>query len=110
MMGIMGTVSSAPKAAVTSDRLSVLRALARLLDPGVDPEIVRIAASMPREDVTRAIEGLKEMVDTLVALTPLKTAVAAAIEDLQRREAILVEREVILVKRETAINKFLEGL
>jgi hypothetical protein len=60
--------------------------------------------------VAREIEGLKEMVDTLVALTPLEANVAAAIEDLQRGEAILAEREVILVKRETAINKFLEGL
>jgi hypothetical protein len=72
MMGMMGSVSSTPKAAATSDQLSVLRALARLLDPKAGPEIARIAASMPREDVARAIEGLKEMVDTLVALTPLR--------------------------------------
>jgi hypothetical protein len=35
-----------------------------------------------------------------VALTPIEAAVAAAIEDLQRRESVLAEREVSLVKRE----------
>jgi hypothetical protein len=71
--------------------LSVLRALAGLLDPEAGPEIERLAASIPREDVRRAIEGLKEMIDTLVAMTPLEAAVAAAIEDLQRREARITE-------------------
>jgi hypothetical protein len=33
------------------------------------------------------------VIDTLVAMTPLKAAVADAIEDLKHREAILAERE-----------------
>ena len=84
MMGSMGSVGSAPRAAA-SDEISILGALARLVDPQVGPEISRIAASMPREDVRRAIEGLHECLALVSALTPLEPAVAEAIEDLQRR-------------------------
>ena len=61
-----------------------------------------------------AIEGLKEMIETLVALTPLEAAVAEAIEDLQRREAMLAEwpsgaeRESQLVKRAVAVETALK--
>jgi hypothetical protein len=50
MMGMMG---SAPSVA-TPDQISLLRALARLLDPDAAPEIARLAASLPRQDVARA--------------------------------------------------------
>lgn len=99
MMGMMGSVGSAPKA-VSSDELSVLRALARLLDPEAGPDIARLAASLGREDVRRAIEGLHECIGLITALTPIEAAVAEAIEDLERREAALVEREAKLLKRE----------
>ena len=46
----------------------------------------------------------------ITALTPLEAAVAAAIEDLQQREARLAEREARLVKRETAIKAALGDL
>jgi len=46
----------------------------------------------------------------ITALPPLEAAVAAAIEDLQRREALLAEREARLVKRETAIKAALGDL
>ena len=90
--------------------MSVLHALARLLDPDAGPEIARIAASLPREDVRHAIEGLHECIALITALTPIKAAVASAIEDLQRREAALAEREARLVKRETAISQALTCL
>ena len=68
MMGRM--MGSAPSAA--SSEMSVLRALARLLDPDAGPEIARIAASLPREDVRHAIEGLHECIALITALTRLK--------------------------------------
>jgi hypothetical protein len=80
--------------------MSILRALARLLDPEAGPEIERLAENLPREDVRRAILGLRELLDLIVSLTPVEAAVAAAIEDLQHREAVLAEREAKLVKRE----------
>jgi hypothetical protein len=105
---MMGSVGAAPRAAA-SDEMSVLRALARLLDPDAGPDIARLAASMPREDVRHAIEGLHECLALISALTPIEPAVAEAIEDLRRREATLAEREGRLVKREAAIKRALEG-
>jgi hypothetical protein len=95
-----GMIGSRAPSALPPDQLSTLRALARLLDPDAGPEIERIGASLPREDVAQALLGLKELIDTLTAMTPLEAAVAAAIEDLQQREAALAEREAKLVKRE----------
>jgi hypothetical protein len=79
----------------TTSELSTLRALARLMDPQASPEIARIAASLGREDVRRALEGLHECIGLITALTPLEVAVAEAIEDRQRREARLVKRETV---------------
>ena len=107
MMGRM-MASAAPSA--TSSELSTLRALARLMDPEAGPEIERLAASLGREDVRRALEGLHECIGLITALTPLEAAVATAIEDLQQREAAVAEREAKLVKRETAISRALTGL
>jgi hypothetical protein len=111
---MMGRMMGSAAPSVVSDELSVLRALARLLDPEAGPEIERLAASIPREDVRRAIEGLKEMIDTLVAMTPIEAAIADAIEDLKHREAMLAEREAQLVKRgaaiQTAVKAALTGL
>jgi hypothetical protein len=90
--------------------LSVLRALARLLDPEADEEIERIAANLPGEDVRHAVEELAEMMPLIRALTPIEAAVADAIEDLQRREAMLGEREARLRKREDLISRALTGL
>ena len=109
MMG-MGMIGSRAPSALPPDQLSTLRALARLLDPDAGPEIERIAASLGREDVRRALEGLHECIGLITALTPLEAAVATAIEDLQQREAALAEREAKLVKRETAIAAALGGL
>lgn len=96
---MMGTrmMGSAPSAAA---EMSVLRALARLLDPESDKEIARLAAEMPREDVRRAIEGLHELITWIRELVPLEASIGKAIEDLQTREAALAEREQRLVKRE----------
>ena len=109
MMG-MGMIGSRAPSALPPDQLSTLRALARLLDPDAGPEIERIAASLGREDVRRALEGLHECIGLITALTPLEAAVATAIEDLQQREAAVAEREAKLVKRETAIAAALGGL
>jgi len=103
MLGRMMAAGRAPSA-LPKDQLTVLYALMTLLDPENGDQIERIAASLPREDVAQALLGLKGLIDTLVA---------AAIEDLQQREAALAEREVKLVKRETAISRALarmEGL
>jgi hypothetical protein len=113
MMGrMMG--SPAPSAAA---EMSVLRALARLLDPESDKEIARLAAEMPREDVRRALEGLHELISWIRELVPLEDSIAKAIQDLQRREDLLAEREARLVKREqhaarvdAAINELAAGL
>ena len=109
MLGHMMGVGRAPSA-LPKDQLTVLYALMTLLDPANGDEIERIAASLPRDDVAQAILGLKELIDTLVAMTPLQAAVAAAIEELQQREAALAAREAKLVKRETAISRALTGL
>ena len=107
MMGMMmGSVPSA----VTSDQMSLLRALARLLDPEAVPELARLAASLPREDVARALEGLHETIALITSLTPIESAAAAAIEDLQEREARLAAREATLIKRETAIGRAIATL
>ena len=107
MMGMMmGSV--APTAA--TDQLSLLRSLARLLDPHSAPELARLAASLPRQDVAHAVEGLIELITMVRELTPIEKAVAAAIEDLERRETILAEREARLVKRETLISRALTNL
>jgi hypothetical protein len=102
---MMGRMMGSAAPSVVSDELSVLRALARLLDPKAGPEIARIAANLPREDVRRAIDGLHEAIDLIVALTPIEAAVAAAIEDLQHRESVLAEREAKLVKREERVAR-----
>jgi hypothetical protein len=109
MLGHMMGAGRAPSA-LPKDQLTVLYALMTLLDPANGDEIERIAASLPRDDVAQAILGLKELIDTLVAMTPLQAAVAAAIEELQQREAALAAREAKLVKRETAISRALTGL
>ena len=109
MLGQMMGAGRAPSA-LPKDQLTVLYALMTLLDPENGDEIEQIAASLPRDDVAHAILGLKELIDTLVALTPLEAAVAAAIEDLQQREAVLAEREAKLVKRESAISRALARL
>jgi hypothetical protein len=74
MMGMMG--STVPTA--LGSELSVLRAVARLLDPESDREIARLAANLPREDVKRAIEGLAELIQLIREMTPLEASVAAA--------------------------------
>jgi hypothetical protein len=110
MMGRM--MASAVPSAMTSE-LSTLRALARLMDPEAGPEIAPIAASLGREDMRRALEDLHECIGLITALTPLEAAVAAAIEDLQSREARLAEREAQLVKREqraAAVDRALTDL
>jgi hypothetical protein len=96
MLRMMG--SPAPTSA--SSEMSVLRALARLLDPEAGPEITKIAESLRREDVKIAILGLRELLEWITALTPVQPVIAAAAEDLQQREAALAEREAKLVKRE----------
>ena len=96
--------SAAPSA--TSSELSTLRALARLMDPEAGPEIERLAASLGREDVRRALEGLHECIGLITALTPLEAAVAEAIEDLRGREAQLVKRE----QRAAAVDRALTDL
>jgi hypothetical protein len=103
MMGRM-MASAAPSA--TSSELSTLRALARLMDPEAGPEIERLAASLGREDVRRALEGLHECIGLITALTPLEAAVAEAIEDLRGREAQLVKRE----QRAAAVDRALTDL
>jgi hypothetical protein len=95
-MGMMGSI---PPSAAASE-MSVLRALARLLDPEAGPEIERIAESLPREDVKTAVLGLRELLDVIVSLTPVEATITAAVEDLQHREAVLAEREAKLIKRE----------
>jgi hypothetical protein len=108
-------MGAAPSAAAAE--MSVLRALARLLDPESDKEIARLAAEMPREDVRRAIEGLHELICWIRELTPLEDTITRAIEDLQQCEAALAEREAKLLKREEhaarvdrALNDFTESL
>ena len=103
MMGRM-MASAAPSA--TTSELSTLRALARLMDPEAGPEIERLAASLGREDVRRALEGLHECIGLITALTPLEAAVAEAIEDLRGREAQLVKRE----QRAAAVDRALTDL
>ena len=103
MMGRM-MASAAPSA--TSSELSTLRALARLMDPEAGSEIARLAASLGREDVRRALEGLHECIGLITALTPLEAAVAEAIEDLRGREAQLVKRE----QRAAAVDRALTDL
>jgi len=106
MMGrMMGSASSA-----ASSEMSVLRALARLLDSEAGPEIERLAETLPREDVRQAVLGLRELLDLVVSLTPIEQSVQVAIADLQQREAALAEREARLRKRETAISQALTGL
>jgi len=51
-------------------RIACFARLARLLDPEAGPEIARIAASMPREDVRRAVEGLHECIALVTAIPP----------------------------------------
>ena len=109
MLGHMMGAGRAPSA-LPKDQLTVLYALMTLLDPANGDEIERLAALLPRDDVAQALLGLKELIDTLVALTPLEAVVAAAIEELQQREAALAAREAKLVKRETAISRALTGL
>jgi hypothetical protein len=96
MIGPMG----APAPSAATSEMSVLRALARLLDPEAGPYFERIAESLPREDVKTAILGLRELLEWITALTPIEPVIAAAVEDLQHREAVLVEREANLIKRE----------
>ena len=103
MMGRM--MASAAPSAISSE-LSTLRALARLMDPEAGPEIERLAASLGREDVRRALEGLHECIGLITALTPLEAAVAEAIEDLRGREAQLVKRE----QRAAAVDRALTDL
>ena len=105
MMG-MGMIGSRAPSALPPDQLSTLRALACLLDPDAGPEIERIAASLGREDVRRALEGLHECIGLITALTPLEAAVAEAIEDLRGREAQLVKRE----QRAAAVDRALTDL
>jgi hypothetical protein len=93
-----------------SGEMSVLRALARLLDPEAGPEIERLAETLPREDVRQAVLGLRELLDLVVSLTPIEQSVQVAIADLQQREAALAAREARLLKRETAISQALSGL
>jgi hypothetical protein len=106
MTGIM--MGSAPS--VVSGEMSVLRSLARLLDPEAGPEITKIAESLPREDVKTAILGLRELLEWITALTPVQPVIAAAVEDLQHREAVLAEREAKLVKREQRAARVAEAL
>jgi hypothetical protein len=108
MIGMM-MMGSAPSA-VSSDQMSLLRALARLLDPDAAPEIARLAASLPREDVARALTGLHELLATITALSPVESAIAEAIKDLEEREAVLASREAQLRKRESAISRALTNL
>jgi hypothetical protein len=77
----MGTMGSAPPSAAPSE-LSILRALARLLDPEADEAIAAVAAAQPRDDVRRAVEGMAQLVDLIRSMTPIEAAVAAAIEDI----------------------------
>jgi hypothetical protein len=98
MMSI-GTMGSAPPSAAPSE-LSILRALARLLDPEADEAIAAVAAAQPRDDVRRAVEGMAQLFDLIRSMTPIEAAVAAAIADLQHRESVLAERAVSLLKRE----------
>jgi hypothetical protein len=84
--------------------------LAVLLDPDAAPEIARLAASLPRQDVARALEGLHETIALITSLTPIEAAVSAAIEDLERREAALAEREALFRKREIAITRAIGNL
>jgi hypothetical protein len=107
MMGMMG---SGPPSAVTSDQLSILRSLAVLVDPAAAPQIARLAASLPREDVARALTGLHELLATITALSPIESAIAEAITDLEEREAVLASREVQLRKREVAIGRAIANL
>jgi hypothetical protein len=109
MMGGPRMMGSAPSAA-TSDQLSILRALARLLDPESGPQIERLAASLPREDVARALTGLHELLATITALSPIEGAIAEAIADLEEREARLAAREGVLRRREGAISHALANL
>jgi hypothetical protein len=44
----------AAPSAVSSDQLSILRSLARLLDPAAGPELARLAANLRRQDVAHA--------------------------------------------------------
>ena len=106
MMGMMGSAPSD----VPADQMSLLRSLARLFDPAAGPELAQLAASLPREDVARALEGLHEMIGLITSLTPIEAAVTAAIEDLERREAALAEREAHLRKRESAITRAIGNL
>jgi hypothetical protein len=76
------------------------------MDPEAGPEIERLAASLGREDVRRALEGLHECIGLITALTPLEAAVAEAIEDLRGREAQLVKRE----QRAAAVDRALTDL
>jgi hypothetical protein len=110
MMGMMAPtlLPSAP-----ASEMSILRALARLLDPEAGPEIERLAENLPREDVRRAILALRELLDLITALTPIEPAIAQAIENLQQREAVVAEREARLVKREeraAAVDRVLANL
>ena len=108
MMGRM--MGSPAPSAVPADELSMLRALARLLDPEAHSEIERLAASMPRRDVGQAVKGIAELFALITSLTPIEEAVVEAIRDLERREADLAAREARLVKRESAISQALTRL
>jgi hypothetical protein len=97
MMGMMGSAPSP----VAPDQLSVLRGLARLLDPAAD--VQQITAALPRADVRQAIETMGELFDLIQSLTPLDATLSETIADLQQREVNLAEREAKLARREAAI-------
>jgi hypothetical protein len=102
---MMGSVPSS----VPPDEMSVIRGLARLMDPEVGSEIKRIAAGLGRADVQHAHETLQQIFGLITSLTPIETAVQQQIEDLKTREAALAERERRLVARETAIAAALKA-
>jgi hypothetical protein len=54
-------------------------------------------------------DDVRELIALITSLTPLDETVAAAIDDLQRREAALSEREARLAAREIAIKAALGG-
>jgi hypothetical protein len=63
-------------------------------------------SALPSEQLS-VLHALFDLIELLKPLLPLDATLAAAIEDLQRREAVLGEREARLIKRETAIKMVL---
>jgi hypothetical protein len=90
---------------VPASEVSILKALAVLLDPDAGPKIETLAGSLSRTDVGEALLGLRQLLDMISALTPVQPVIEQALEDLRAREAQLDARESALRKREQRADR-----